>query len=61
MPKLLSAKKVAEMLDMSQTTVYDLAKRGEIPSIRIGRHIRFCEERLYRWLAEREGVGVHAN
>lgn len=36
----LSAQEVAELLDISKNTVYDLIKKGELPSYRIGRKVR---------------------
>jgi excisionase family DNA binding protein len=39
---LLRAKEVAEILNISRATAYNLLQRGEIPTIRIGkaRHVR---------------------
>lgn len=36
----LSTQEVAEILDISKNTVYELIKRGELPSYRIGRKVR---------------------
>ncbi len=38
---LLTARQVAEQLAVSQRFVYDLAARGELPSIRMGSVVRF--------------------
>ena len=38
---LLSPGKVAELLGLSKPHVYNLAKSGEIPSIKFGRAVRF--------------------
>lgn len=39
----LSTQEVAEILNISKNTVYELIKRGEIPSYRIGRKVRIDE------------------
>ncbi|HEX7124884.1 MAG TPA: helix-turn-helix domain-containing protein [Thermodesulfobacteriota bacterium] len=39
--RLLTAKEVAELLGLKEKTVYELAKRGEIPCVRIGKFVRF--------------------
>ena len=38
---LLTARQVAEQLAVSQRFVYDLAARGDLPSIRMGGAVRF--------------------
>jgi excisionase family DNA binding protein len=43
---LVTAKQVAEELQCSISTVYALAKRGEIPSVKIGDLVRFSLERV---------------
>lgn len=40
----LSAQEVAEILNISKNTVYELIKRGELPSYRIGRKVRIDEK-----------------
>ena len=42
---------VAEMLSLSPMTVYRLAKKGEIPAIKVGRCWRFTKEAIERWLS----------
>jgi excisionase family DNA binding protein len=39
-PAWLTASEVAAALRLPPSTVYDLARRGEIPSVRFGRHGR---------------------
>jgi excisionase family DNA binding protein len=39
--ELLTSKKVAELLQMKRTTVEDYARRGLLPSLKLGRHRRF--------------------
>lgn len=53
-PKLLTVEEVAEMLRVSKMTVYRLAEKGELPSVRVGRSIRIVEDGLDMYL--RRGV-----
>jgi nitrogen PTS system EIIA component len=50
---------VAEMLKMSTSKVYDYAKRGIIPSVRIGRSVRTKRSDLEKWLEERKEDGQY--
>ena len=47
---LMKAEEVAGMLSLSRAQVFQLARRGVIPSIRIGRSVRFPAEALRDWL-----------
>jgi excisionase family DNA binding protein len=44
--EVLTAREVAELLHMPVSTVYELARRGEIPARRLGRTWRFLRPRL---------------
>ena len=44
--KFMKAGEVAEMFDIALMTVYRLAKEGLLPSIKIGRAVRFSEEEM---------------
>jgi len=48
--ELLTVKQAAEMLTVSVGTVRNLLRRKELPSLRIGRQIRFVREDLERWI-----------
>ncbi len=51
---LLRAEEVAERFRVSRAWVYELAKRGELPSVRFGhRAVRFPAEQVEVWLRER--------
>ena len=39
--ELLTAEEVAELLHIPRSTVNDYARRGVLPSIKLGRHVRF--------------------
>ena len=53
--RLLRAEEVAEMLGCSKWLVYDLAQRGELPSVRIGRSVRFDPEDVAAFVNQRRG------
>jgi excisionase family DNA binding protein len=48
--KLLLAAEAAAMLRVTENRVYELAKRGMLPCVRLGRQIRFDEEAVLAWL-----------
>jgi excisionase family DNA binding protein len=49
---LLTAEEVAELLRLPASTVYDLARTGRLPHLRIGRALRFSQSDLEAHLAE---------
>lgn len=49
---LLTAKETAEILKVTLPRVYELAREGLIPSVRMGRQIRFHEEKLMEWIEQ---------
>lgn len=48
---LVTADEIAEATHMSRSTVYELAKGGVLPSVRVGRRIRFDREKVMTVLA----------
>jgi excisionase family DNA binding protein len=57
---LLTAREVAGRLGLSTETVLSWARAGKLPAFRLGnRAIRFREDDLDAWLAERR-TGNHA-
>ena len=46
----LSAEELATILGVSPITVYKHAKKGRIPSYRIGTCVRFCPKAAVEWL-----------
>jgi excisionase family DNA binding protein len=55
MEQLLRPSEVVRYLGTSRSWVYDAAKRGDIPSIRLGTPdgpLRFIESDLENWIAE---------
>ena len=50
--RLLTAEEVAELLRLPVSTIYDLARTGRLPHLRIGRALRFSQSDLEAHLAE---------
>ena len=48
---LVTAYDVSKILSVPRLRIYDLARTGQIPSVRIGRTIRFDPERIKAWIA----------
>ena len=49
--KSLSTQEVAQILHVSKSTIYDLIKKGEIPSYKIGRKVRFTQDDVDAYIA----------
>ena len=56
--QLLSAEEVAEMIGMTKGYVYDLSRRGQIPTITFGRRRRYRRHAVVRWPEQIEGRTV---
>jgi excisionase family DNA binding protein len=54
MEKLLTAKQVADLLEVQVSTVYDWVYRKRIPYVKLGRLIRFKKTELFRWVDSRQ-------
>jgi len=50
--EVMTASEVAELLHLPVSTVYYLARRGELPASRLGRTWRFLRPRIERLLEE---------
>jgi len=55
--RLLTAKQTADVLQVTLPRVYELAREGVVPAVRLGRQVRFDEAALQQWI-ERGGAGV---
>lgn len=47
----LSTQEVADMLHVSKSTIYDLIKKGEIRSYKVGRKVRFTEDDVKEYIS----------
>jgi excisionase family DNA binding protein len=52
-PDLLTAREVAEAMRVSTMTVYRLIKAGDLPAIRVGKHLRIRRAELEAYLDAR--------
>jgi excisionase family DNA binding protein len=50
--RFLTLREVAELVRISRTTVYGLARSGELPTVRVGGQIRVSRDALEKWLAD---------
>jgi excisionase family DNA binding protein len=51
--ELLTAREVAALMRVSTMTVYRLIKAGELPAIRVGKHLRIRSEEVTAYLDRR--------
>ena len=49
--KSLSTQEVADMLHVSKSTIYDMIRRGEIHSYKVGRKVRFTQDDVDAYIA----------
>ena len=52
MTKLLNSFEVAELLGESREYVYTLARQGILPSVRLGRKVKFSQDAIERFIEE---------
>lgn len=57
-PALLTPKQLAAVLALKTRTVYGLARRGEIPTVRVGRTIRFHLETIIATLQTQQPLAT---
>jgi excisionase family DNA binding protein len=51
--ELLTVEEVLKILKIPRTTFLLRVSTGEIPSLKIGRHRRFLQEDIYKWLKKK--------
>lgn len=54
-PVLLTVTETAQLLTLRESTVRHYARRGVLPCVRIGRHLRFDERDLVAWVETLKG------
>jgi excisionase family DNA binding protein len=54
LPRLLTAQEVAERLGVPASWVYSAARRGDLPSIKVGRYVRFDPVKVAEYATPRE-------
>jgi len=53
----MTVKQVVEYLQMSDDKIYDMAKKGEIPVVKIRQQWRFDREEIDQWLKNHRTAG----
>ncbi|MBI1314105.1 helix-turn-helix domain-containing protein [bacterium] len=51
---LLTTQEAADVLRISLRTLWTLTQEGEIPSVRVGRSVRYDQTDLADWIASRK-------
>jgi|LSQX01.2.fsa_nt_gb excisionase family DNA binding protein len=49
--RLMTASQTAKLLNISKHRLYDLAKRGIVPHVRLGRQVRFDKGQIEDWIS----------
>lgn len=55
--EILTAKEVAEYLNIHPLTVHKYAREGKIPAFKIGTDWRFHKKYIERWIREKSSYG----
>jgi excisionase family DNA binding protein len=50
---LLTAAEAAELLSVRRSWIYEAVRTGQLPCLKVGRHIRFTRPLLEAWLERR--------
>ena len=53
--KFLTIEDLAEMLQVTRTTIYNLKNKG-LPFLKIGKNIRFDQNEVIDWIKKRQDV-----
>ena len=52
--EFITVGELAKLLRLSNCMVYAMARRGELPSIRFGRSVRFSKSAVSKWICDWE-------
>ena len=55
MQQVMTAKQLADYLQLNEMTVYKWVKLGEIPVVKVGRALRFKKDVIDKWLEIESG------
>ena len=50
--RLFTPQRTAEYLGVRPSWVYEQARNGRLPHLKLGKHLRFLQEDLDAWIAE---------
>jgi len=54
--QLLTADEASELIRMPRSSIYELARNGRIPFVKIDRRIRFVRKALIEWIVEEMSI-----
>jgi excisionase family DNA binding protein len=52
---LLTPAEAAALLSVRPSWVYEAVRSGQLPCVRLGRHLRFLRSDLEQWVAQQRG------
>lgn len=52
--RLMTVREAADVLRVSERTLWTLTHSGELPAVRVGRSVRYDKGDLARWIASRK-------
>ncbi len=55
MPEVMTAKQLADYLQLNELTIYKRVQLGEIPVVKLGRSLRFKKDSIDKWLEVESG------
>lgn len=55
MQEILTAKQLADYLQVNELTIYKRVRLGEIPTVKMGRALRFKKDIIDKWLEVESG------
>jgi excisionase family DNA binding protein len=58
--EVLTMKEICDLLQVNQSTIYKLVRRGSIPGFRVGSDWRFRRDVIERWMTEQSMGTQHA-
>lgn len=59
-PLLLTVREVRDLTGLGRDSIYNLAREGRIPHLRVNRRIRIPRDALLRWIDEQAAASIRA-
>ena len=60
MSKLLNVDELSNILNIKKSCLYHLAAKRKIPSVKIGKHVRFYKRDIEGWLERKYRQAINA-
>jgi len=57
MNKLLTPQEVADLLSVRKSTIYQWTHQGYIPHVKLGKFVRFNQDKVMEWVERRSNTG----